>query len=199
MGNPRVSVGQVNYYIPSVRGGLAKSDDEKFLLDAARSIPSRLNRFATRLDGSNWIYPIAYHDRVNEIKREYDGRCGIRVYVSSKITWDNEGELWRAIRDSISERVAEIATSLKESLGRLSKEFSDIEPAEGDSKIISKVAIAQRRLKEASFVIASFSLTEDFEEARKALEMTIESELEKARIELGRKNRHVQRAISDLK
>lgn len=198
MGNPRVSVGQVNYYIPSVLGK-AKSDDEKFLLDAARSIPSRLNRFATRLDGSNWIYPIAYHDRVNEIKMEYDGNYGIRIYVSSKISWDNEGELWRAIRDSISERVAEIATSLKESLGRLAKEFSDIEPTEGDSRIVGRVKIAQKRLKEASFVIASFSLSEDFEEARKALEMTIETELEKARIELAKRNRHIQRAISDLK
>lgn len=192
---PRVAVGQLNSYIPTAHKDTMRDEQYRFLTQAAWKIPAAMHRFAAHLDGSNWMYPLAFHERAKKIKDEYDGKFGIRIYLSNKVTWDDEEELWRAIRDALNERVQGISQSLKESLTKLSKEFETIDLSEGDGKIIDRVNDAKGKLKDVSFVIASFALTEDFDQAREAVEKMIEVEMERARIELGKKNKALQKAL----
>jgi hypothetical protein len=196
-GKGRVDVGQLNSYIPTAKGSM-KEEQYRFLSQAAWRIPKTMHRFAVHLDGSNWLYPLAYHERAKKIKEQYDGKYGIRIYLSNKVTWDDEEELWRAIRDAVSERLQGIGDSLRESLQKLSQDFDSIDLSEGDGRIVDRVTEAKKKLKELSFVIASFSITDDFDQAREAVEKVIECELERARIELWKRNKAIQDSLSRL-
>lgn len=189
--NPRVSVGQINYYVPSPKAGMAE-DVAKFLDRAGWKIPGALRGLGTHLDGSNWYFPTAVYPEVKKVRDEWDSQNGVRFYLTEKVEWEDEDELWRAIRDAISESVQEVGQSLKGSLGRLREKFADIEPQEGDSQIVDRVRDAKAKLEDLAVVIASFALTEDYDQAREAVAKMLEAELVAARTELWKENRHIQ-------
>jgi hypothetical protein len=199
MASKRPNVGQLNTYVPSVlkvgdrwyAGKRRKEVDEetaKLLKQAAWKIPSALHRFAAHLDGSNWVYPMAFDDRAKILKDEFDGKAGINIYVSEKVTWENEAELWRAITNAVAETVDDIKESLKGSLKDLESRFDELDMTDADGLIVDKVRVAKASLKDISFVIASLALSDDFREGEKGVEMAIEAGLVAARTTLGRRH-----------
>jgi len=192
------NVGQLNTYVPSVvkvdgewyagkRRRLVDEETARLLKQAAYQIPAALHGFAAHLDGSNWVYPMAFDDKAKDLKAKFDGRAGINVYVSEKVTWENEAELWRAIENAITETVEDIKDSLKGSLKDLEKRFDDLDATDADGLIVDKTRDARARLKDLSFVIASLALSDDFREGEKGVEIAIESGLVAARVALGRR------------
>ena len=195
----RVKIGQINTYVPTVEKD-AKSgvwtmtrtretvDEEvgKFLRQAAWKIPSTLHGFALNLDGSNWKFQSGLWDRAKEIKDEFGGKNGIRIYASPEVTWLNEDEQWAEIQEAITFGVDALKESLKSSLRALEKRFAEMDATDADGMIVDRVNDVKGRLKKISFVIASFALSDDFREAEKGVAEIIETELVAARRVLGR-------------
>lgn len=196
MATKRPQVGQINTYVPTVKkekdlffanGRRVDEETASFLKRAAWKIPSAFHEFALHLDGSNWTYQSAFLDRAKAVKDEFDGKHGIRVYLSEKVTWENDAELWRMIQDATTEAVDDIKESLKGSLKTLTARFDELEATDADGLIVDRINEAKGKLKRLSFVMASLALSDDFREGIKGVEEAIEAGLVATRLELGRK------------
>lgn len=195
----RVKIGQINTYVPTVehdaKSGVwtvtrtkreVSEEVGKFLRQAAWKIPSTCHGFALNLDGSNWKFQSGLWDRAKEVKDEFHGKHGIRVYASPTVTWDNEEDMWEEIREAITFGVDAMKDSLKSSLATLEKRFTELDATDADGMIVDRVNDVKSRFKKLSFVIASFALSDDFREAEKAVAEVIEAQLVAARRALGK-------------
>jgi hypothetical protein len=196
MATKKPSVGQINTYVPTVRkegtrffvkGRAVTEEVATFLKRAAWKIPSSFHEFALHLDGSNWTYQSAFLDRAKAVKDEFDTKHGVKIYLSEKIEWENDGELWRMIQDATVEAVDDIKESLKGSLATLVKRFDELESTDADGLIVDRINEAKGKLKRLSFVMASLALSDDFREGVKGIEEAIEAGLVATRLELGRR------------
>lgn len=190
--------GMVSTYVPTPREG-ATDDSSKFQRKAAWSIPAELRKLATRWDGSTWIFNPALLDRISEVRDRWNGRYGIRFHIVEEFTPKKPEQIMQVVKESLFRTVHEISQSLKSSLSKLREKFEDCDPEEVDGKIIDRVNDAKEKLEDAMLVIASFALTEDFEDIRRATCALIESELVLAREDLGKMNRYIREAISHVK
>jgi hypothetical protein len=172
MAPKKVAFGLLNYYIPTGNPKIANS------------VPARLHKLAAPWDGSFWIYSMAVDAEIGRIVREYDGIEGSRFHRVRDWTAKDPAEIEKIVRDALTRTVGEIAKSLKGSTASLRKKFDQMDSVDADGKIVDRVRDAQRKLKDVATVIASFALTEDYDEMREVVNQQIEAELVAARSDL---------------
>lgn len=194
-----VPIGMVNYNIPSPAAAERRKAPEevvKFLSRATWSIPGAMKAIATQWDGSFYIYAMVNDPEVKKIRDEWNDEQGIRFHVVEDWTSKNPEETAEIVRSCIARSLGEIIGSkgeggeepsgLRGSLAKLAKRYTELESTDADGLIVDRIQDAKKKLEDAMVVAASFALTEDYEDLRKTVSATIESELELARIEAGK-------------
>lgn len=184
-----VSVGQVNYYVPSPAKGkqAERSEGDKTRARAAWMIPMALHKVATHLDGSNWYFNTSFYSEVKKVADEFDAKYGIKFYIVEEFTSKDPSVIERIVQDSLSSTVNSIAPSLKESIEVLIAKFDEMNLEDADGKIVDIVRENKAKLKNAMAVTASFGLLGDFKDVQEATAALLESELVRARTLLGEK------------
>lgn len=190
-----VPIGMVNYNIPSPEAAKKRGAPEelvKTLSKATWSIPGAMKALSTQWDGSFYIYAMVNDAEIKKVRDEWNDKEGIRFHVVEDWTSKNPEETAEIVRGCIARSLGEIIGSpggageepsgLRGSLAKLQKRYEELDSTDADGLIIDRIHDAKKKLEDAMTVAASFALTEDYEELRKTVAVTIEKELELARL-----------------